>query len=162
MGPLASGTATITAIPGDLTTSANEADDRFQVALTDVRTAAGADYNPNAGGPDMTLVERLRVTDNQSCAPTPCSGPYDKRATITEIDFSVPVDCVGTASNGVGATCSANTTANALIAGAIKEGKQGVLSVFRVRLNDSGPDGVRGNADDKLFASRGASFPRRR
>ena len=159
MGPLASGTAAITAIPGDLTTTANEADDRFQVDLSDVRTASGADYNPNGAGADMTMVELLRITDNYNCAPSPCSGPYDKRATVTDVDFSVPVNCVNTASNGVGASCSVNTTANALIPNAIKEGKQCVLSVFRIRLVDSGPDGIRSTSDDRLFAQQGIFNP---
>ena len=41
----------------------------------------------------------------------------------------------------------------------IKENKATVLQVFRLRLHDSGPNGVRGNADDKLFATEGVFVP---
>jgi hypothetical protein len=34
-----------------------------------------------------------------------------------------------------------------------------VVQVFRVRVNDSGADGVRGNADDVLFAQQGIYIP---
>ena len=37
----------------------------------------------------------------------------------------------------------------------IKEGRSTVMQSFRVRLNDSGPDNVRGNGDDKLFEQQG-------
>jgi hypothetical protein len=39
------------------------------------------------------------------------------------------------------------------------EGKQAVVSVYRVRLNDSGADGIRGNGDDQNFAQQGLFKP---
>jgi hypothetical protein len=33
------------------------------------------------------------------------------------------------------------------------------LQVFRLRLNDSGPNGVRGDSDDRLFATEGIYIP---
>ena len=41
----------------------------------------------------------------------------------------------------------------------IKENKATVLQVFRLRLNDSGPNGVRGDGDDRLFATEGLFVP---
>ena len=158
LGPQAVGSATVTVIPGNLATPGDEADDHYVVSLTDVRTATWGDYNPSAGA-DMTAVARIRITDTFSCSPTPCSGVYAKRATVTDLDFAVPVSCASTASLAVGATCSVDTSANALIPTVVREGKQGVLSFFRVRLNDSGPDGVRGNSDDKLLAQQGIYNP---
>jgi hypothetical protein len=42
---------------------------------------------------------------------------------------------------------------------AIMENKQMVLHTFRLRLVDSGPDGVLGNSDDALFAQQGLYLP---
>jgi hypothetical protein len=34
-----------------------------------------------------------------------------------------------------------------------------VLQVFRLRLNDSGSNGIRGDSDDRLFATEGIYIP---
>ena len=62
---------------------------------------------------------------------------------ITDIDFSVPVDCSNTADSGIGASCDVGTTANAVIPGLINEDKQAIMDAWRVRVNDSGQNGIR-------------------
>ena len=43
--------------------------------------------------------------------------------------------------------------------GMIIENKATVLQTFRFRLNDSGVNGVRGDSDDKIFATQGIFAP---
>jgi hypothetical protein len=78
---------------------------------------------------------------------------------VTDNDFLVPVDCATTADPTIGAACSAATNANAVSPGLIKEGKQAVLQAFRVRLRDSGANGIRNDGDDKGFAMQGYYVP---
>jgi serine protease AprX len=146
--------ARIAAVPGDLTTAADEADMSFAVDLTDVRAGSvtGTDYNPSAGS-DLTLATRLRITDRSNGA----SGT--DAATTTDFDFSVPVSCAPTADPAMGSTCLAATTADAVQPGAVREGRQAVLQIFRLRLTDSGANGVRGDSDDRLFAQQGVFVP---
>jgi hypothetical protein len=151
------GSATLTPIAGDPTTSADEADWAVSVTITDVRTGnlEGADY-----GPDLTLAARFRMTDKRSCAPPGCSAPYYRPATIVDLDLTpVPMDCAATPNPAIGATCIGNTTADAIAAGAISESRQTVLDTFRVRVNDAGPDGIPHTNDDKLFAMQGIYIP---
>jgi glucose/arabinose dehydrogenase len=155
LGSQANGVARQNPIAGDPSSPANEADLNFLVWQTDVRSGSetGPDYDPSPSGPDLTLVERLRITDNSNG-----TGGAD-RATATDLDFSVPISCTPTIDSRVGSTCMANTTANALMPGAVVEGKQMNIQVFRVRLNDAGVDGVAGNGDDTLFEQEGLVVP---
>ena len=89
-----------------------------------------------APGADLSAVVKLRITDDASCNPSPCSGPYAVAATGDDLDLSVPVDCEP--APGSGSTCEANTTANAVVgAGAFSAGNMTVIEAFRVRLVDS-------------------------
>jgi hypothetical protein len=154
-GAQMTGTARLSVTPGDPATPADEADVGFTVNVIDVRAGSrtGADYNPSAAGPDMTLTPRFRATDI-------ANGPSQAdSATSVDQSFAVPVNCASTPDPAVGATCAASTTADALTPGSIKEGKQAVLQLFRVRLDDSGPNGVRGDSDDRLFAQQGFYVP---
>jgi hypothetical protein len=121
--------------------------------LTDVRTAAGDDYNPNPSGSDVTLVNRIRLTDLAN------SPSGQEPGTATDLDMAVPLDCSSTADPAIGATCGANTTANAVLPGLVVNNAKGVLQAFRPRLNDSGANGVRGDADDAIFAMSGIFVP---
>jgi hypothetical protein len=160
VGTQSVGSATITAVPDNPTTAPDEADFSFQELQTDVRAGSpsGPDYNPNVG-PDMTSVFRLRITDLQNCGPAPCTGPYTDAGTTTDLDFPIPVGCTTTANPSVGASCGANTTANAIVAGSVRGSRRSVLQVFRVRVNDAGVNGVQGDGDDVLFAQQGIFIP---
>jgi hypothetical protein len=48
---------------------------------------------------------------------------------------------------------------NALTPGTFKDDQNNVLQLFRVRVYDCGPDGMHGNADDRIFASQGIFVP---
>ena len=64
-----------------------------------------------------------------------------------------------TASTAIGATCSANTSANAAVPGAVKDGKRAVIEVGQIQISDGGPDGVVGTSPNTLFAVQGIFIP---
>jgi hypothetical protein len=147
--------AQVSAVAGDPTNAIDDADMGLKVTASDVRSSSssGPDYNPNPSGPDLTLVMRLRITDSSNGT----SGT--DRATAADLDFSAPVDCADTTDTSVGSSCAADTSADALMPGAIKEGADANVQVFRLRLTDSGPNGVRGDSDDQLFEQQGIFVP---
>jgi hypothetical protein len=159
-GPNASSSAELAVLPGNASTAADEADVSLRGSISDVHAGspAGQDYDPNAGGADMTLAARLRITDDGNCGPIVCSGPYRDPGTATDLDFSVPVDCASTAGSE-GALCSWDTSAEAVLPGSIPEGSGTVMQVFRIRVTDAGPNGVRTDSDDRLFAQQGVYIP---
>jgi hypothetical protein len=129
-GSTGSGQATLTVVTGDV-----------QINLTDsdIQTPAGADYDP-AGSADLNAVARIRFTDTNNCSPAPCAGPYTQPGTGTDLDFGpIPVSCSvnGSASTPPGSTCNIATTANTFMPGSVVAGKEAVVQVFRIRVNDS-------------------------
>jgi Tol biopolymer transport system component len=148
----------VTIIPtsGNPITTSNEADITLSAFLSDIRAGnlEGTDYNP-----DLTLMVRLRITDKRNCSPPGCGAPYMRQGTTADVDFSVPVSCADTVDPAMGATCTTNTTANAVAPGTVLESRQAVVDAFRFKVNDAGPDQIAGNADDKLFAQQGTFIP---
>ena len=154
LGTKASASAQLTVVPGNLVSSADEADVSIALNATDVRDqTTGNDYAPNASGPDTTLVEKLRLTDTLNGA------SQTDPATTIDFDLPVPAECAPTADTTIGSTCSVTTSADAITPGQIKEGRDMILQVFRVRLNDSGLNGARGDGDDRVFAQQGIYIP---
>lgn len=154
------GSAALTAVPGDFTTAASEADVSYQISLVDIRSGSriGPDYDPNPSGADMTFDARIRLTDIGSCTGAGCSAPYDEGATAVDTAFPIPLDCAPTQGDG-GSACDANTTANAVAPGLIQEGNRTSIQFFRAFVKDSGQDGIHGNTDDKLVAQQGFFVP---
>jgi len=95
----------------------------------------------------------LRITDRFNGA-----SALDS-ATVTDIGFPVPLDCIPTPDPGLGSSCGANTTANAIVPGVVRNGDSAVWQLGQVELKDSGPDGTRGNGDDEVFAVQGVFAP---
>jgi hypothetical protein len=153
VGTSSQSSAQMTVAPGDTDpTNGNQANVAIAASLTDIQSTAGGDYNPNASGADLTAVTRLRFTDK-------ANGYGGLSATATEYDFKVPIDCSSTSNPSVGSSCSANTTANVLVPGLIQEQRQTVVQAFRVRIDDSGANGIRGDSDDRIFATQGVFVP---
>jgi hypothetical protein len=154
IGPSSQGSARLTIVPGDTdATNGDQEDVSIASHLGDVITPAGADYNPNPSGADLTEVVRLRLTDRRN-------NYGGASGTTTDLDFAAPIDCISTA-GPAGATCDAATSADALVAGTIEEDRGTVAQVFRVRVYDSGANGVRenGTGDDRIFAHQGIYIP---
>jgi hypothetical protein len=108
-----------------------------------------------------------RISDHYNCnntgapaCPASSSGP-DYDATTIDVLFpgAIPMDCIPTASTSTGSTCGVNTTANALVPGAVIPGKAQVVQLGQTRIKDSGPNGVRGDGDDQIFAVQGIENP---
>jgi Tol biopolymer transport system component len=153
VGTTSQSSAQMTVTPGDSDpTNGNQANVSITASLTDIQSTAGGDYNPNASGADLTAVTRLRFTDK-------ANGYGGLPATATEYDFKIPIDCSSTPNPSVGSSCSANTTANALIPGLIQEQRLTIVQAFRVREDDSGANGIRGDSDDRIFATQGIFVP---
>jgi hypothetical protein len=111
---------------------------------SDVRTPAGADYDPSpAGTPDLTAMVRVRITDLANCGPAPCTGPYQNAATAVDVDFGpIPIDCVPNGDPGTapGSDCNVTTSANSFMPVVFAPEKQTVIQLFRMRVNDSNAD----------------------
>jgi hypothetical protein len=109
----------------------------------------------------MTFSVRLRLTDFANCAPAGCTGPYQGNAgTAADVDFPVGVDCVAHAFDpSYGSDCDAHTSMDAVLPGTISEGMDTFVQTLRVRVSDSGPNGVRGDSDDQLLATQGIYVP---
>jgi hypothetical protein len=111
----------------------------------------------------------LRITDRYNCDPSlatgdpnacPAAATSTRAATLLDILFPVPVDCIANPEGAVaGSNCGANTTANALVPGAYIAGKQAVVELGEVQMLDSGPDGQRASSDDQRFAVQGIYVP---
>ena len=124
--------------------------------LTDVRCkgATTACGNANmAGGSDyagdLTAVLDVRLTDKDVSIPQ-----------ITQdFPFPVTVPCVTTASTSEGASCSLATSANAVVPGAITDGKRAIWALNEVQVFDGGPDGLASTTPNAMFARPGIFVP---
>ena len=67
--------------------------------------------------------------------------------------------CTTTGSTTTGSMCSATTTADAVVPGAVLELRRSVWDVGKVEVNDGGSDGVVSTAPNTLFASQGIFVP---
>jgi hypothetical protein len=130
--------------------------------MTDVRckaaTAAGVCNSANAAdGPDYSGEVQgnatIRITDHYNGA----SGT--DTATVQDIGFPVTGTCANTADTGSGGTCTVNTTANAVVLGAVKDGKRASIEVGQLVVNDGGADGQAATADNTRFAVQGIFIP---
>ena len=135
---------------GDPGTVPDEADVAFTVQASDVRlrTAGLPDYT---GELDGRL--GLRLTDKQS------GSPATDSATVQDLTLRFSVACTATGGTE-GADCAVSTSADALAAGTVVEGKRAIWQLDQVRVFDGGPDG---DADTQtgntLFAVQGLFVP---
>jgi hypothetical protein len=135
---------------GNAGTPADEADVRIQSSVTDVRTRTTLDdYTGELEG-RVTL----RITDR-------LNGPgQNETGTVTDLPFTFPIPCTATSGGGnVGATCSVNTTADAVMPGAVVEAKRTIWQVEALEVRDGGSDGVASTQDNTPFLRQGFFVP---
>jgi hypothetical protein len=129
---------------------------------TDVRclpaTAATVCNSANAAdGPDYSGQVQgnstIRISDHYNGA------GLNEAATVVDIPFPVNGQCANTALTSIGGTCSVNTTANAVVVGAVKDNQRGVVEISQVPINDGGADGQIATADNTLFSVQGIFIP---
>jgi hypothetical protein len=152
----------IIVVPGD-PGPPDDSDVRLIANATDIRckgsTAACGSANA-AGGPDYTGElegnAQIRITDHWNAVGA-TGGPDP--ATVTDIPFPVIATCASTASTGIGGTCGVDTTANAVVPGAVKDTKRAVVEIGQLQVEDGGPDGVHATVPNTLFGVQGIFIP---
>jgi hypothetical protein len=143
------GTVRLTALIGNGATEADEADVRIQVTLADVRNRPSlTDYVGR-----VTMRTSVKITDNSNAVETP------EPATVQTINYSAPVDCVSTVDTSIGSTCTASTTADALVPGTVIEGRRAIWELGQIEVKDAGPNAIAGDGDDATFLRQGIFVP---
>jgi hypothetical protein len=140
----------------------DDSDVNITADATDVRckaaTAATVCNSANAAdGPDYSGQLQgnatIRITDHYNGA----NGTTP--ATVQDIGFPVVTSCTNTADTSIGAHCVANTSANAVVPGSVKDGKRATVEISQLQVSDGGADGVVQSTDNTLFAVQGLFIP---
>src|SRR3954465_15397870 len=110
--------------------------------------ADGPDYSGELQGNAI-----IRITDHYN-------GPgLNEAATVQDIPFPVNATCANTADTGAGGLCTANTSANAAVPGAVKDTQRANIEIAQLQLNDGGADGQVATTDNTLFEVQGIFIP---
>jgi len=138
----------------DVIITSNGTDVRCKAGTTacgSANAADGADYTGQLQG-NATI----RITDHFSAL---AAGGGTDPATVVDIPYPINAACAATASTAIGATCTANTSANAAVPGAVKDGKRAVVEIGQIQISDGGPDGLVGTSPNTLFSVQGIFIP---
>jgi acyl-homoserine-lactone acylase len=143
----------------------DDSDVAISASLTDLRCTPGQGTttcgDANSGGPadytgELEAVANIRVTDKFNDL---AAGGGTDPATVVDFPFPVTFSCSGTPVD-TGGACSVNTTANAVVPGAVTDGQRAIVQLGQIRVNDGGPDGVVATADaNQQFAVQGIFIP---
>ena len=140
----ATGVVVLDVMPGNPATTADDADVRMHVAVTDVRRRADlADYTGA-----LQARPTIRVTDNP-----------DGAATIADVALPVDVPCAATPAAAVGAACSVQTTLDTLYPGLIAEGTRTIWELGRIEVLDGGQDANTATPGNGVFLRSGIYVP---
>jgi PKD repeat protein len=136
-------------------------DVRILASVTDVRclpgeaacgaanTASGRDYTG-----ELQAVTRLRVTDTLNGA------DLTDPATTVDMPFKATIPCTATTSDAsAGSSCSVNTTANAVVPGAVEAGHRAIWQVGPIEVYDGGTDGDADTEGNTVFLRQGVFVP---
>ena len=143
------GSVKIQALVGIASTPADEADVRFTISISDVRSRA--DLSDYTG--ELQFDATLRATDRLNG-----SAPVDT-GTVADMPFPVTVPCTATTNTAIGSACAVTTTADAVVPGSVREIKRTIWQLGRVALLDGGADGLASTADNSTFATQGVFVP---
>jgi hypothetical protein len=132
-------------------------------SMTDVRCKAGTTACGSANAADgadytggLQGNATIRITDHFNAV---AAGGGTDPATVVDIPYPIAANCAATASTAIGSTCSANTSANAAVPGAVKDGKRANVEVGQITISDGGPDGVVGTTPNTTFEVQGIFIP---
>jgi hypothetical protein len=139
----------LTVQPGDPLTTDDEADAGIQLSITDVRRST--DLSDYSGEVELSSV--LRVTDRYNGT----SGT--EAGTVVDFPFPVTIPCSTTADPAIGGTCAITTSYEAVVPGAVPEGKRSVWQVGELQVSDGGADGDVQTLPNTLFARQGVFVP---
>jgi glucose/arabinose dehydrogenase len=145
------GAVIVSAVLGNPSTPADEADLQLDASLTDVRNRIGlTDY---AGQLQVRLP--IRITDLNNPPPSGGSGA----GTVQDATFAFTVPCTPTPDPAAGSTCSVSTTADAVTPAAIKESNRTIWQLGQIDVLDGGADGQVATNDNTVFARQGVFVP---
>jgi hypothetical protein len=166
VNPKFSGGFKLAVIEGNPSLPAEDADVKIGFDAVDVRCAATSAACPSGQGSDYTgkVLGRavVRITDR-------ANGPgQDEQGTVMDRVLEMPATCVGTADATIGAHCALNTTMDALMPGAVVEGKRAIWELDQVTVRDAGPNGTGyesgcppacGDGDERTYLREGIFVP---
>jgi hypothetical protein len=138
----------------DVNITANISDVRCKAGTTacgNANAADGADYTGQVQG-NATI----RITDHYNAV---APGGGTDAATVVDIPFPVPATCANTASTSEGGLCTANTSANATVPGAVLDAKRANIEVGQITITDGGPDGQNGTTPNTVAFVQGIFIP---
>jgi hypothetical protein len=99
----------------------------------------------------------FRVTDHWNAV---VPGGGTDPATVQDFTTEFSVQCAQSAATSTGSTCNASTSLNAVVPGALKDGKRASHELLAVRIYDGGPNGDGDTiADNTVFARPGVFIP---
>lgn len=128
----------------------DQANIEFTFSFSDVRRKSSLlDYTG-----ELRALLTLRITDRYS-------GPgLDTAGTTADVPFGITVPCTSTPATNVGSDCNLTTSADAVTANSVLEGKRTVWGLGQVQVYDGGLDGDADTAgDNTLFATQGLYAP---
>jgi hypothetical protein len=137
-------------------------------SATDIRCRAGTTAGcgsantDNASVPDYAGEAQgnatIRITDHFN-GPVGGTGGTDA-ATVQDLPFPVTIACANTADTTIGGTCSLNSSANAVVPGAVQDSKREMVEIQTLLYSDGGADGVGATTpDNTLVATQGIWIP---
>jgi hypothetical protein len=144
-GANGTGSLSMIVVPGNSSTTADEADVKLKLSALDVRKTDLSDYTGQ-----LKATAAVRITDRDN-------GPAELGTGDTTYSFTVP--CASTVSTTIGSTCSIDTTSDALVANTIKEGTRAVWQLGKVDVLDGGADGVASTDPNTRFLTQGYFVP---
>jgi predicted acyl esterase len=143
------GRVRLAVVTGNPSTQQNEADVHIGVSITDVRRQDTlGDYTG-----ELQVNAGLRITDRLN------SPAGTSPATTEDTSFPVTTVCTGTGSTSIGSSCTLSSSFNAIVPGAIVEGKRAIWQLGQVEVFDGGADGLASTTPNGVFARQGVFVP---
>jgi hypothetical protein len=141
------GSVRMDVVAGNAATTADEADVKYRVSLTDIRKQSDlSDYTGQ-----LQLAPTVRITDRYN-------GPSEV-GTASDLVLPVTVPCTATSDTTIGSTCSITTTQDAVQPNSVLENRRSNWEFGQIKVYDGGPDGIASTQDNTLFAVQGLFAP---
>jgi Tol biopolymer transport system component len=140
--------------PGTTVNPADDADVKMAISIKDVRMKS--DLSDYSG--ELQVSSSRRITDKDN---TPAPDGTTGAATTQDTPLSITVPCASTtADDTIGSLCALSTTADAIVAGQVKEEMRSNWELGQVQVYDGGADADASTlSDNTLFMDQGVFVP---